>query len=66
MMKNALYGGVNSLPTTFLLDRQGRIAAVHIGLAADKDGFLHEINELLDTRRAGSGIADKPAGGGAK
>ncbi|MGA2182483.1 MAG: TlpA disulfide reductase family protein [Bryobacteraceae bacterium] len=53
-----LYGGVESLPMTFLLDRQGRVAAVHIGLANDKDGFLHEITELLGARRAGTGTAD--------
>jgi peroxiredoxin len=27
-----IYGGVDALPTTFLIDRSGRIAAVHIGL----------------------------------
>jgi cytochrome c biogenesis protein CcmG/thiol:disulfide interchange protein DsbE len=52
-----LYGGVDALPTTVLLDRQGRIAAVHKGLATDKDGFLHEITELLEARRAGAGPA---------
>ena len=50
-----IYGGVDSLPMTFLLDRQGRVAAVHIGLSSDKEGFLNEINELLGARRAGSG-----------
>ena len=55
-----LYGGVDSLPTTFLLDREGRVAAVHVGLATDKNGFLHEINELLDARPAGSGAVDAP------
>ena len=27
-----IYGGVDALPTTFLIDRNGKIAAVHIGL----------------------------------
>ena len=31
------YGGVDSLPTTFLIDREGKIAVVHIGLANRKD-----------------------------
>ena len=31
-----LYGGVDSLPTTFLIDREGRIAAVHVGLVSKK------------------------------
>jgi peroxiredoxin len=32
-----LYGGVDALPTTFLIDRSGKIAAVHVGLASRKD-----------------------------
>ena len=32
-----LYGGVDALPTTFLIDRGGKIAAVHVGLASKKD-----------------------------
>ena len=31
------YGGVDSLPTTFLIDREGKIAIVHVGLANRKD-----------------------------
>ena len=56
-----LYGGLDALPTTFLLDRHGRVAAEHIGLSSDKDGFLNEITELLGERRAGV----VPADGGA-
>src|SRR5579871_7005584 len=41
-----LYGGVDALPTTFLIDRQGKIAAVHVGLADRKD-FERGIDELL-------------------
>jgi cytochrome c biogenesis protein CcmG/thiol:disulfide interchange protein DsbE len=40
------YGGVDSLPTTFLIDKQGKIAAIHIGLTARKD-FEDGIDELL-------------------
>ncbi len=43
----ALYGGVASLPTTFVIDREGRIANVHVGLAA-KDDYENDIRELLD------------------
>jgi len=32
-----IYGGVESLPTTFLIDREGRIAVVHVGLTSRKD-----------------------------
>ena len=45
-----LYGGVDSLPTTFLIDRSGRIAKVHIGLETGKDGFINEITSLLNAR----------------
>jgi peroxiredoxin len=41
------FGGVDSLPTTFILDRQGRIAASHVGLV-DKSDYLNEILKLLD------------------
>jgi len=43
-----LYGGVDALPTTFLIDREGRIAAVHIGLA-DRRDIEDGVEELLRT-----------------
>jgi len=42
-----LYGGVDSLPTTFLIDRQGRIAAVHVGLVSKK-AYQQGIEALLN------------------
>ena len=51
-----LYGGVDSLPTTLLIDRDGKIASIHIGLSAGgKDGFQNEILHLLDVQHAASG-----------
>ena len=41
-----LYGGVDALPTTFLIDRNGKIASVHIGLASKKV-FEDGIEQLL-------------------
>ncbi len=41
-----LYGGLDALPTTFLIDRHGNIAAVHIGLTGKSD-FEDGIQELL-------------------
>jgi peroxiredoxin len=41
------YGGVDSLPTTFLIDRAGRIAAVHVGLEKGKNEIRDEIDHLL-------------------
>jgi peroxiredoxin len=32
-----LYGGVSSLPATFIIDRSGRIAAVHVGLCSQRE-----------------------------
>jgi peroxiredoxin len=43
-----LYGEVDSLPTTFMIDREGRVAAVHIGLVSKSD-YLHDILDLLGT-----------------
>ncbi len=40
------YGGVDALPTTFLIDREGRIASVHVGLSGKRD-FEDGIQELL-------------------
>ena len=45
-----LYGGVDSLPTTFIVDRQGRIAAQHVGLV-DKNDYQNEILKLLDDQK---------------
>ncbi len=56
-----LYGGVESLPTTFLLDREGRVARMHIGLVSKKD-YQDDIDQLLGVpaaggdQRAGSGV----------
>ncbi len=40
------YGGIEALPTTFLIDRNGRIASVHVGLSSKSD-FENGIQELL-------------------
>jgi peroxiredoxin len=41
-----LYGEVDSLPTTFMIDREGRVAAVHIGLVGKSD-YQHDIQDLI-------------------
>ncbi len=44
-----LYGGgegIESLPTTFVIDRQGRVADIHVGLLGKSD-YKDEIEELL-------------------
>jgi cytochrome c biogenesis protein CcmG/thiol:disulfide interchange protein DsbE len=45
-----LYGGIDALPTTFIIDREGRIAAVHIGLVS-KSEYQDEIVKLLDASK---------------
>ncbi len=47
------YGGVDSLPTTFVIDRDGRIAASHIGLASRRD-YEGEIKQLLEGNQRAS------------
>ena len=42
------YGGIDALPTTFLIDRSGKIAAVHVGLVNRRD-FENGIKQLLET-----------------
>jgi len=40
------YGGVESLPTTFLIDRDGKVAVVHVGLTSKKD-IQDGVDQLL-------------------
>ncbi len=56
------YGGVDSLPTTFLIDRAGKIAAVHIGLVS-KSSYEKDLEELFadSSRAAVRGGAGAPA-----
>ncbi len=42
-----LYGGLDALPVTYLIDRTGKIAATHVGTEAGKEGFRREIEALL-------------------
>ena len=53
------YGGVEALPTTFVIDREGRIASTHVGLTSRKD-FEDAIENLLEASN------DVNAGAGAK
>lgn len=54
---SVLYGDVESLPTTFIIDREGRIASIHIGLISKGD-YANEIKQLL------TGESAKPAAAG--
>ena len=45
------YGGVDALPTTFLIDREGRIAAKHQGLVGRSE-YQNEIVHLLENSKS--------------
>ena len=56
-----LYGGIDSLPTTLLIDRDGRVASLHVGLVNRSD-YANEIRQLLASdRRAGGDEPVDPA-----
>lgn len=55
-----LYGGVDSLPTTFVIDKEGRIASAHVGLVA-KNEYLGEIQSLLGLKTGDTHVADSSA-----
>jgi peroxiredoxin len=43
------YGGLDSLPTTLLIDRDGGIASVHVGVSMGKEEFKNAIVQLLSS-----------------
>jgi cytochrome c biogenesis protein CcmG/thiol:disulfide interchange protein DsbE len=43
-----MYGGVEALPTTFMIDREGRVARTHVGLSS-KNTYRQEILKLLES-----------------
>ena len=43
------FGGVEALPTTFVIDREGRIASTHVGLV-NKSDYENDIEALLARR----------------
>jgi cytochrome c biogenesis protein CcmG/thiol:disulfide interchange protein DsbE len=58
-----LYGGILGLPTTFVIGRDGRIYAKHVG-AADSSVFEDEIKQLLAQKSGTQAAAFKRAGRG--
>lgn len=51
-----IFGGVDSLPTSFLIDRDGRIAASHVGLVS-KSKYENELQQLFGTSANASGAS---------
>ena len=44
-----LYGGLEAVPTTLIIDRSGRIAAGHVGLCS-KSEYESDIKAVLNER----------------
>ncbi len=68
---SAAYGGLDALPTTLLIDRQGKIASVHEGVSMGKEEFKDAIVQLLESRSvrapsASRGVLAWLAGPGAR
>jgi peroxiredoxin len=64
------YGGIEALPSTYVIDRNGKIAAVHIGLTSKKD-FEDAIQNLLNAAVQSAdkdtvGAGDSHGGGAAR
>ncbi len=53
-----LYGGVEALPTSFVIDREGKIATVHVGLA-EKNEYIDEIQGLLTERQTSASRSNR-------
>src|ERR1700728_3177220 len=53
------YGGLDSLPTTLLIDRQGKIASVHVGVTMGKEEFKNAIVQLLHAPHASASVASR-------
>ena len=53
------YGGLDSLPTTLLIDRDGGIASYHVGVSMGKEEFKNAIVKLLDTPSVSAPVAPR-------
>lgn len=45
----ALYGGIDAIPATFMIDRRGRVAKSHVGLVS-RGTYADEIEALLSAQ----------------
>lgn len=58
---STMYGGIDALPTTFLIDREGKIAAIHTGLVS-KSTYEKEIQDLVGAKNVGANRNSSSAG----
>jgi cytochrome c biogenesis protein CcmG/thiol:disulfide interchange protein DsbE len=52
----SLYGGLEALPTTLLIDREGRVVSKHVGITGGKEDFKNAILQVLDAPRASNRV----------
>jgi peroxiredoxin len=55
---STLYGGIDALPSTFLIDRDGRIAASYVGLVS-KDEYQNDLLKILDKSKTPSKVGSR-------
>ena len=48
-----------ALPTTLLIDRQGKIASVHVGVAMGKEDFKNAVVQLLNAPHVSASLASR-------
>ncbi len=58
---SASYGGLDSLPTTLLIDRNGSIASTHVGVSMGKEEFKNAIVQLLGARSVSAPVPSSSA-----
>jgi peroxiredoxin len=57
----SLYGGLEALPTTLLIDREGRVVSKHVGITGGKEDFKNAILQVLDAPRASNRVPVRSA-----
>jgi cytochrome c biogenesis protein CcmG/thiol:disulfide interchange protein DsbE len=55
------YGGLDALPTTLLIDREGNIASIHEGVSMGKEEFKNAIVQLLGSHSVSAPAASRGA-----
>jgi len=58
---SASYGGLDALPTTLLIDRDGDIASVHQGITMGKEEFKNAIVQLLGSPSVSAPVVSRGA-----
>jgi len=56
------FGGIRLLPTSFIIDRQGRVAARHLGVVDGRE-YENEIIKLLDEPKSAAFLDGGPGAG---